>query len=183
MVDTDIFNVWDLTGSRETLRETLDERFAAMVKRQSTFVFRVAYAILRNKADAEDAAQDTFLKLYRLRGWEDAADEKGYLARAVWRAALERKRRNSASHTIQDGQAARNPEELAIAADQEAWVHRLIDALPEELRWPLALSSIEGLTSAQISQLLGVPEGTVRSRTARARELLKSKIKERYGAR
>ena len=177
MVDTETFNVWDVTGSRETP----DDLFAALVERQSTFVFRVAYAILRNKADAEDAAQDTFLKLYRLRGWEDAADEKGYLARAVWRAALDRKRRNPASHPMPDGLVGRNPEELAIAANQEAWVHRLIDALPEELRWPLALSSIEGLTSAQISHLLGVPEGTVRSRTARAREVLKQKIKERYG--
>jgi RNA polymerase sigma-70 factor (ECF subfamily) len=52
----------------------------------------------------------------------------------------------------------------------------MIDALPEELRQPLVLSSIEEMTSAQIAAALGVPEGTVRTRIHRARALLKQKL-------
>jgi RNA polymerase sigma-70 factor (ECF subfamily) len=55
-------------------------------------------------------------------------------------------------------------------------VHRLIDALPEELRQPLALSTVEELTSPEVARILGIPEGTVRTRLMRAREILKQKL-------
>ena len=57
-----------------------DAEFTALVHRQSRFVFRVAYAVLLNSYDAEDAVQETFLKLYRNRGWEQAENERAYLA-------------------------------------------------------------------------------------------------------
>ena len=56
-------------------------RFTALVERESRFVFRVAYAVLRNPADAEDVVQGTFLKLYRSNSWETMANEK-----LSWRA-------------------------------------------------------------------------------------------------
>jgi len=52
----------------------------------------------------------------------------------------------------------------------------LIDALPEELRQPLALSTVEELTSPEVARILGIPEGTVRTRLMRAREILKQKL-------
>ena len=51
-----------------------------------------------------------------------------------------------------------------------------MDALPEELRQPLALSTVEEMTSREISQMMGIAEGTVRTRLMRARELLKKKL-------
>jgi RNA polymerase sigma-70 factor (ECF subfamily) len=67
-----------------------DEEFAGLVKRQSHFVFRVAYAILRNSHDAEDAVQETFLKLYRSQAWQKIEDERAFLARVAWRMAADR---------------------------------------------------------------------------------------------
>ena len=67
-----------------------EAKFEALVKRQLRFVFRVAYAILRNSHDAEDAVQEMFLKLYRNGAWKDIEDERAFLARAAWRMAIDR---------------------------------------------------------------------------------------------
>jgi RNA polymerase sigma-70 factor (ECF subfamily) len=69
-----------------------------------------------------------------------------------------------------------SPEAAAIAADRVAAVQRLVDALPEELRQPLALSTVEELSSREIAGLMGLPEGTVRTRLMRARQILKEKL-------
>ena len=170
---------WTDTQSvpKEELTVARDDRFAALVERQSRFVFRVAYAILRNSHDAEDAVQETFLKLYRNGAWQSMNDEKAFLARTTWRIAVDRlpKRRqeppdpDAASHDA-------SPEQSMITADWNATVQRLVDALPEELRQPLALSTVEELTSRQIAELMGLPEGTVRTRLMRARQILREKL-------
>ena len=63
-----------------------------------------------------------------------------------------------------------------ISADRGALVARLIDALPEDLRRPLALSTVEEMTSAQIAAVMEIPEATVRGRLMRARQILKEKL-------
>src|ERR1022692_4071072 len=70
-----------------------EARFAGLVERQSRFVFRVAYSLLRNSHDAEDAVQETFLKLYRTGAWEAIENERAFLARAAWRIAVDKLRR------------------------------------------------------------------------------------------
>jgi RNA polymerase sigma-70 factor (ECF subfamily) len=69
-----------------------------------------------------------------------------------------------------------NPEEALLTSDWVGAVHRLVDALPEEFRQVLALSSIEGLNSREIAEVVGIPEGTVRTRVQRARQLVKQKL-------
>ena len=154
-----------------------DERFAALVRRQARFIFRVAYSVLRNAHDAEDVVQETFLKLYRGRKWEGMVDERAFLARAAWRIAVGRVPKARMEETDSDIPASgENPEQAAITADWTATVHRLMDALPEELRQPLALSAVEELNSGEIGAVMGIPEGTVRTRLMRAREILKQKL-------
>src|SRR4030081_3566751 len=65
------------------------ERFGEMVERQSKFMFQVAFGLLRNRQDAEDAVQEALLKLYRGEAWLRMESEKGFLARTVWRVALD----------------------------------------------------------------------------------------------
>ena len=153
--------------------------FEALVARQSNFVFRVAYAILRNRHDAEDAVQETFMKLYRSRAWKSMDDERAFLARTAWRIAVDRIRRRAPLFAVQESEPASptpGPEQQAIDASQHAAIHRMIDSLPEELRQPLALSAFEDLNSREIALILGVPEGTVRTRLMRARLMLKQKL-------
>jgi len=156
---------------------TRDERFTALVRRRSRFVFRVAYSILRNVQDADDVVQETFLKLYRSPAWERMADEKAFLARVAWRIAVDQLRRAPKHAQGGDSPSTRqNPEEAAIVSDWTSAVCRFIDALPEELRQPLALSSVEEMSSPEIAGVMGIPEGTVRTRLMRARQILEQKL-------
>ena len=154
-----------------------DERFGALVNRKARFVFRVAYSVVRNTHDAEDVVQETFLKLYRGRKWEGMVDERAFLARTAWRMAVDRLPKARIEMVSSNIPASGgNPEQLAITADWNATVRRLVDALPEELRQPLALSALEELHSGEIAAVMGIPDGTVRTRLMRAREILKQKL-------
>ncbi|MGA2133050.1 MAG: sigma-70 family RNA polymerase sigma factor [Bryobacteraceae bacterium] len=163
-----------------------EARFADLVARQSRFVFRVAYALLRNAHDAEDAVQETFLKLYRGGAWEAIENERAFLARVAWRVSVDKLRK--VRHEPLDPQTVQggaSPEDAAVTADWNATVHRLVDTLPPELRQPLALSTVNELTSREIAEVMGIAEGTVRTRIMRARQILKQKLGElqagRYG--
>jgi RNA polymerase sigma-70 factor, ECF subfamily len=158
-----------------------EAEFASLVERQWRFACRVAWAVLRNRADAEDAAQETFLKIFRARAWRGLREEKAFVARIAWRASVDRLRQRRtgsgddmefAAEELAD--AGPGPEGTAVAANWEAAVHRLIDSLPEDLRQPLALS-VE-MNSREIAVAMGVPEGTVRTRLMRARAMLREKI-------
>lgn len=161
-------------------------RFAAIVERQSRFIFRLAYALLRNTYDAEDVVQETYLKIYRAGAWEAIENERAFLARVAWRIAVGKLRKKrqvpldpeTAIHGV-------SPEDAAIATDWNMAVQRLVDALPQKWRQPLALSTVEEMSSREIAEVMRIPEGTVRTRIMRARQILKQKISElmegRYG--
>ena len=147
--------------------------------RNSHFVFQIAYAVLRNVDDAEDIAQETFLKLFRSGAWKKITNEKAFLARTAWRLAITKKprRRLGIEAEVHDVTCnASNPERAVIDAEGSRTVHRLIEALPEKLRRPLALSSIEGMTTSQVAAVMELPQGTVQRLVAEARGLLKSKL-------
>ncbi len=164
---------------------TTDEEaeFTALVRRQSRFVFRVAYAVLLNTHDAEDTVQEIFLKLYRNGGWRDAKNEQAFLARVAWRGAVDRRRSAKSAEPIADSASTLDlpspqpgPEEALVEANQHALIHALIDALPEDLRLPLVLSAAKDLNSREIGMILRIPEGTVRTRLQRARHILRQRL-------
>jgi RNA polymerase sigma-70 factor, ECF subfamily len=166
----------------ENAEQTSDARFTELVERQSRFVFKVAWAILRNPQNAEDIVQETFLKLYRNRAWEGIENERAFLARVAWRLAVDKLRARRGQPVPADSpEPSATPEQAAVAKNRTAILHRLVDALPEDLRQPLALSAIKEMTSPEIASILGVPEGTVRTRIMRARQILKQKLANSYG--
>lgn len=163
-----------LTQTADLSREL---RFTEFVERQSRFAFKVAWAVLRNAQDAEDIVQEVFLKLYRNNAWETMSDERAFLARSTWRLALGRLRTRRKLVPEQNSREQQlDPEQTLLAGDRTALVHRLIDALPEDLRLPLALSAIDELSSPEIAAVMGIAEGTVRTRIMRARQILKQKL-------
>lgn len=170
--------------------ENWDTRFAALAEKHSHFLFRIAYGLLRNAHDAEDAVQEALLRIYKT-GGAAIADEKAYLARTVWRAGLDialrrPKRTESLDGPIEDDGNAGTPREFAAVGrsaeeelaegDERALMRHLIDSLPEDLRQPLVLSAIEEMTSREVAAALGIPEGTVRTRVMRARAELRRKF-------
>ena len=165
-------------GARDQ-SEPCDEAFAALVQRQSQFVFRVVFSVVRNVQDAEDVVQETFLKIYRLGGWKDIRDERAFLARSAWRLAVSRIRPVRSERVLAEAvDSSPNAEESLLKEDAVALLHRLLDALPLELRLPLALSTVDDMTSPQIAKVMGIPEGTVRTRLLRARGILRKKLEE-----
>jgi RNA polymerase sigma-70 factor (ECF subfamily) len=158
--------------------------FAALVDRHARFLYRVAFGLLRNHQDAEDAVQDTFLKLYRTNAWRQMDDEKAFLARAVWRTGLNRiasaparAMKNAEDVTeLSLAAATPTPEADALQASERSIMRTLIEALPEPLRQPLVLSAVEGMRSHQVAAILNIPEGTVRTRVMRA----KAELRQRF---
>jgi RNA polymerase sigma-70 factor (ECF subfamily) len=155
-----------------------EAEFVALVERQTRFLYRVAYSILRNVHDAEDAVQEAFLKLYRTGAWQGIGEEKAYLARMVWRIAVKRLPKREMSEYALDSLASgeSSPEMSVVDEDERALLRRLIDRLPEQLRQALVLSAIEEMRSREVAVVLGIPEGTVRTRVMRARMELKRRF-------
>jgi RNA polymerase sigma-70 factor, ECF subfamily len=158
-----------------------EAEFTSLVERQWRFAYKVAWAVLRNGADAEDAAQEAFLKIFRARAWRGLRDERAFVARVAWRLAVgapatsrQRQKRSGCDELVDAPDVGLSPEETVVAANWEAAVHRLIDSLPEELRQPLALS-VE-MNSREIAAAMGIAEGTVRTRLMRARAMLREKL-------
>jgi len=171
---------------QDRLRRVLEQ----LIEQHSRFVYRVAFALVRNPADAEDVVQETFLQL--LRGSPARVldgviqDERGYLARVAWRLSARRKQRpppeaRSEEILLEQPASGRTPEQAALDCDLETWLHRRIDELPPKLRQPLALAALGELASPQIAVILGIPEGTVRRRIHTARQILKRHLEERKG--
>jgi RNA polymerase sigma factor (sigma-70 family) len=156
--------------------------FATLVQRYGPMVLGVCQRILRHTQDAEDAFQATFLVLVRkgatlahpglLANWlYGVAYRTAQHARA--RAARRsRHEREAASMTaaISDPPA---DQELSALLDEE------ISRLPEKYRDPLVLCYLQGLTNEQAARVLGWPTGSMSSRLARARELLRERLERR----
>ena len=159
---------------------TRESAFASLVDRHARIMYSVAFSLLRNVQDAEDAVQEAFFKLYRGKAWKQMHDEKAFLARTVWRVALDRlpkiKERSLDQSYEKFASKGDSPETSAVRNTQAAHLRRMIDALPEELRQVLLLSAIEELNSREVGLLLGIPEGTVRTRLMRAREELRRQL-------
>ena len=172
-----------LSESVSTTDASGDE-LEATVREQARLVYKIAYSVLRNHHDAEDVAQETFLRFLRHRkGWAEIRDRRAWLATVAWRVALDRKRMpaevtlEEAAKVVSKLRADGAPaDEIAASRQMMSLLERLVSSLPRDLREALILSATEELTSAEISQVLGIPEGSVRTRLLRAREFLREKL-------
>jgi RNA polymerase sigma-70 factor, ECF subfamily len=165
------------------------DQMETAVREHSRFVYAVAYSVLRNHHDAEDAAQETFVRFWRRRRrWRLIRNRRAWLARTAWRVALDSRRKrhvqNDSSISLSESvevilrlHAEGTPaDEIAGHKEMTALLERLIESLPEDLRYALTLSLAEELTSPEISAILRIPEGSVRQRLWQARQILKDKL-------
>ena len=165
------------------ISEAADQEMTAMVHQYARFVYQVAYSVLRSPHDAEDAAQETFLRvMWNQKRLPEVRDRRAWLARIAWRVALDGRRRRSkigleaSQPWVEDRSLSDSPEQIADSREMLVLVERLISSLPEDLRSPLVLSTVENLTASEIGHILGIPQVTVRTRLCRARKLLREKL-------
>jgi RNA polymerase sigma-70 factor (ECF subfamily) len=163
-----------------------------MCSKHSRLVYRIAYAVLRSHHDAEDATQETFMRVLRYSSKLAAVEElKTWLARIAWRVAVDRSRRRDRTRELplEDPEkpiaevASSDPlaDETVQGTQVATVVEKIIAALPEKLREPLVLSTIEDMSPREVAATLGINEAAVRSRVFRARQILRDKLAAQMG--
>lgn len=170
----------------ETIRETspsqtTTQTIAALVAEYSTALYRVAFSVTRNAAEAEDAVQETFLRVLKHEArLAEIRDYRVWLVRIVWNIVLDRKRRaktrpeneDLADHARSLPSSDRPADVAAISSQEHARILALVDRLPRREREALLLSAVQELTTAEIAATLGTTESSIRSRIFRARREL-----------
>jgi RNA polymerase sigma factor (sigma-70 family) len=156
--------------------------YAELVRAHQETAFRTAYLITRNAADAEDAAQDGFVKaFYALHRFRRGAPLRPWLLRIVTNEARNRRRSEGrrealtlrATSQLPSGDAAPSPEGEAVAADERARLLAALESLPEEQRLTIGLRYLLDLSEEETATALGVRRGTVKSRLARGLDRLR----------
>jgi RNA polymerase sigma-70 factor (ECF subfamily) len=160
----------------------LERAFETQLVESSRLAFRVAFAVLRHRQDAEDVAQEAFIKAHRhFHSLRDRNRFRPWLVRVTWRLALDRQRSDRRRLVREQGEADARPtagdaQDAAVERDRATRLWRAIDALPEKLRLVVVLVNIEGHDVAAAAELLRLPEGTVKSRLFLARQKLKESL-------
>ena len=181
-----------LADSLMTVDDELEREFEKRLVESSTLAFRVAYGVLRHRQDAEDVAQEAFVKAYRrFRQLRDRERFRAWLVRMTWRLAIDRQRHDrrreardrspeGLRHTSSQGHASSVAQGFSPAVldhlEARERADRLwaaIDALPDKLRVAIVLANIEEHDLGEVARLLDLPEGTVKSRLFLARQRLK----------
>ncbi len=166
------------------------ESFARLVERHERRVFRILYRMLGSHEEAADVAQETFLNLHRHgHRFRHESRFSTFVYRVAANAALNRRRSlgrdRSRMLALAERQATGDlpsrpgdPEEEVTRSQLGRRVQAALLVLPERLRLPLVLFDLEGLPYSEISSVVGIPEGTVKSRIHRARQALREELRD-----
>lgn len=155
------------------------DAFGVLVDRYADQARRVARAVLQDPDDADDAAQDAFLAaLVKLDQYDSARRFGPWLMRIVANAATDRRRRRKVRSAVSlDEGLVAGGTRPDVMAERVVLLGRLREALaelPERRRIAVVLFDVEGYSHAEIAQVLGIPEGTVRSEVFHARRKLRA---------
>lgn len=167
--------------------------FDALVRLYQHKVVKLVLRYVRDPAEAEDIAQEAFIKAYRaLPRFRGDSAFYTWLYRIAINTAknvLAARGRSPVSYDIdKDSDEASSmesymkdtatPEALAMTDEIRSTVNQAIDQLPEDLRTAIVLRELEGLSYDEIAQAMSCPVGTVRSRIFRAREAIDARLRE-----
>ena len=145
--------------------------------------FRTAYLVVGNAAEAEDAAQDGFVKAYRaLHRFRSGEPFRPWLLKIVANEARNRRRASTrrdaltlrATAESSSGEAAPSPEAALLESERREELLKAVETLPQDQRDTIACRYFLELSEEETAQVLGVRRGTVKSRTARALERLRA---------
>jgi len=182
-------NFWQI-NDKVLIERTLmgdNEAFDMLVIRYRDRVYSLAYHMLANAEEAEDIAQEVFVRAYRNLG--NFRQESGFftwLYRIAVNIVYTQAKKNARRRTLYEeafreldhskGQAFANPEIMAQSGELREMILKAINQLDPRFRQVLILKELEGLDVSEVAYILGLPEGTVKSRLYRSREDLKRLI-------
>jgi RNA polymerase sigma factor (sigma-70 family) len=159
------------------------------VRGHQAIAFRTAYLITGDASEAEDAAQEAFVKAYRALGrFRSGAPFRPWLLAVVANEAKNRRkaavrRANLALRTAEDGLASPSPEGAILAAERRAELLNALGGLREEDRLVIGCRYFLGLSEAETAATLGCARGTVKSRLSRAIGRLRERMRKEEDAR
>lgn len=174
--------------------ETEKDRFARVLLPHLDAAYGLAYWLMRNEADAQDAVQEAYLRAYRYFGSFRGGDGRSWLLKIVRNACNElrdRERHTAHAGGLDEDEISpemvatgaiiafpRNPETAAMERADSRLVQQSLRALPQEFREVMILRELHGCGYREIASIVGVPIGTVMSRLARGRRRLLAVISE-----
>jgi RNA polymerase sigma-70 factor (ECF subfamily) len=160
------------------------QAFGLLLERYERRLYRLCLSLLREPAQAEDAAQESFVRI-----WKALPNYDGRAALSTWIYAITRNRCLSAMQRRREEESLSEPEVAAAAesaAPQDATgaddrgelLRELVEALPERYRRALTLFYYEERSVPEVAAMLGIPEGTVKTQLFRARETLRAALEK-----
>ncbi len=158
--------------------------FEHIMRQHNRLLFRTARSILKSDTEAEDALQEAYLRAWRgLGSFRSEARLSTWLVRIVINEALGRLRRRGAEvlafdatidlADVREGNPDERPDRVAMRSEMRAMMETCIDALPEAFRTVFILRAVEEMSVDEVSEAMGLPQATVRTRFFRARGLLR----------
>jgi RNA polymerase sigma-70 factor, ECF subfamily len=177
LTDTEI--VWRVRAGENAL-------FEILMRRHNQRIYRVARAVVKDETEAEDVMQQAYINAFtHLDQFEDRAQFSTWLTRIALHEAFSRRRRMRADteelmDTLTSPHA--DPERQAYAQELNRVLEAAVDTLPETYRTVFMLRDVEGLSTSETAQGLGLGDETVKTRLHRARAMIRRSITERIGA-
>jgi RNA polymerase sigma-70 factor (ECF subfamily) len=167
--------------------------FELLMRRYNERVYRAARAIVRDEQEAEDVMQQAYVNAFtHLRQFSGAARFSTWLTRIAINEALARVRRQGKYESFDDelsnveplmsNRPAENPEREAFGHELRGLLEWAIDSLPNGMREVFVLREVEGLSTLDVAECLGVSEDVVKTRLSRGRAALRRLLLERTGA-
>ena len=180
----------------EVIRQVLQGNtamFELLMRRYNERVYRAARAIVRDEQEAEDVMQQAYVNAFtHLRQFNGAAQFSTWLTRIAINESLARVRRQgryevfdeevSTMEPLMPRSPAENPERQAFTGELRALLEWAIDTLPDGMREVFVLRDVEGLSTAEVAECLGVTDDVVKTRLSRGRASLRRVLVERTGA-
>lgn len=167
--------------------------FENLVRKYEKFVCATVFSVVKNREDAFDVAQEVFLKLYHsISSFKGESSFASWLYRIAKNSALDflRKQKNKQTVSltaensdgeetvldVKDESEKTSPEKALLNKEKSEFLYKAMDMISEEHKEILLLRDINGFTYEEISEILSIEEGTVKSRLFRAREALRKKL-------
>ena len=175
-------------NDRTLIRQFVDHRdtdaFERLVKKHLAGMRRLLYGLFNgNREDIQDAEQEVLLALFRsLSDFRGEASFKTFLYRLCRNKSIDMLRKRSRDRRIIEFAKrevplpVEDPEELVLTKEKREQILKNLESLDKEERTLVILKDIEGMSVRELSDIMGIPEGTVKSRLHRTREKLAAMI-------
>jgi RNA polymerase sigma-70 factor, ECF subfamily len=174
----------------QRVRDGERDLYELLLRRHNQRVYRAIRSVIRDEAEAEDVMQQAYVLAYvHLDQFAGTARFSTWLVRIAINEALRRARTRShlvlvaddpeeAGAAMNKPMGGRTPEEEVESREMVALVERALDDLPEMYRTVIVLREVEGLSTAEVAEIVGVSEDVVKTRLHRARGLLESRVRD-----